>query len=47
MNERDHAQLMLRATLMRLIALGAVLLPLLLAACAGGDDGGGGGVPGY
>lgn len=45
MNERDRAQLMLRTTLTRLMAVGAVLLPILLAACAGGD--GGGGVPGY
>jgi hypothetical protein len=32
-----------RAAIHRVIALGAVLLPLVLAACSGGDSGGGGG----
>ena len=44
MHAHDLAQLVVRASLTRLIALATLLLPILLAAC--GDDGGGAG-PAY
>jgi len=47
MTMHDVVWVRIRAAMLRLVALGTLLLPIVLAACGEGDGSGGGGGPGY